>query len=160
MLSSTTFLTTVASPAPFLFEKEIKLPSIKLYYHLVLETEGGELDDERSLKFRQFVAAYARAKGGSLKAAACAQGKVFLLVGLDYTVSLADFVRDLKLVSRTFARKKLDAADFAYGDRFDAFTVSLSQLGRVQGYISRQTRLEKQESYASSWHPVTLGKNF
>ena len=156
MLSSTTFLTTVA--APYLFEKEFRLPDIKLYFHVVLETNGADFDDEQSRQFRQFVAGFVRAKGGSVKAVASAQGKVFLLVGLDHTQSLAEFVRELKLVSRTFAQRRLALSGFAFRETYEAFSVSLSQLERVQSYIARQTRLEKQEAYASSWQPLTGSK--
>ena len=154
MLSSTTFLTTVA--APFVFEKEFKLPDIKLYFHLVLETGGAaEFDDRQSRQFKQFLAGFVCAKGGSVKAIACTQGKVFLLVGLDHAKSLAEFVRELKLVSRTFAQRRLALSGFAFREIYEAFSVSLSQLERVQSYIARQTRLDKPESYASSWQPVT-----
>jgi REP element-mobilizing transposase RayT len=122
--------------------------------------DGEQLDDERSRLFKQYIASYVRTTGGSLKAAGCGQNKIYLLVGLNHTRSLADFVRDLKLVSRTYARRKLNAPGFFWQDEYEAFSVSLSQLERVRGYIGRQLKLESQESYASSWQPLTASKMY
>jgi putative transposase len=155
MLSSTTYLTTVAAShlAPALFERQ-KEP-IRLYFHLVLGTAGEFFTEDQSLRFKQYVAGFVRATNGTVKALTCAQGKVYLLVGLEHTRSLADFVRDLKLVSRTFARKKLNHPAFSWRDDYEAFSVSLSQIERVRCYIHRQTRLDRQESYADSWQRVS-----
>jgi hypothetical protein len=160
MISSTTFLTTVAAPgfSPYPFEQ--KLSAIKLYFHVVLRTDGADFVEEQKMRFKQYIAGFVRTTGNSVKAVNFAQGKVYLLVGLDHTRSLGDFVRDLKLVSKTFAQKKLGAGGFGWLDQYEAFTISLSQIERVRSYIGRQTQLKRQESYASSWQPISESKMF
>jgi SOS response regulatory protein OraA/RecX len=61
-------------------------------------------------------------------------------------------VRELKLFSATFAARRLGAKNFAWREKYDAFTVSLSQVERVCAYIRRQKWLDRQESYAESWN--------
>ncbi len=152
MFSSIDQLTTVASgsPMPFWENPEPVLPN--LYFHLVLRFNGAELSDDRELRLKKYIAGFVRKTGGSIQAVSFAKDRAHLLIGLSQFCALGTFIRELKLVSATFASRKLGAEDFGWQEKHEAFTVSLSQIERVCGYIYRQNRLERQESYASSWN--------
>lgn len=150
MFSSIDQLTTVISGAPVPFWE--KTESAPLYFHLVLRVDSEILDDEREIQLKKYIAGFVRKTGGCIKTVSFAQNRVHLLVGLSQFCALGTFVRELKLVSATFAKRKLGAENFEWREKYEAFTVSLSQIERVRSYISRQKWLDEQESYASSWN--------
>jgi len=135
MLSSIDQLTTVLSNAPMPFWEKIEPVSSSLYFHLVLRIDGGLLSDEQELKLKKYIAGFVRRTGGHLKSVSFAQNRVHLLVGLSQFCALGTFVRELKLVSAAYANRKLGAADFVWREKYDAFTVSFSQIERVRSYL-------------------------
>ena len=152
MFSSIDQLTTVISGAPVPFWG--KNESAPLYFHLVLQVSGEIPDDEREIQLKKYIAGFVRKTGGSIKTVNFVQNRVHLLVGLSQFCALGTFVRELKLVSATFAKRRLGAESFEWCERYEAFTVSLSQIDRVRSYISRQDKLDEQESYAASWNRI------
>jgi len=153
MFSSFDQLTTVVSgaPVPFWEKNEAAAP---LYFHLVLQVSDEILDDEREMQLKKYIVGFVRKTGGSIKTVNFAQKRVHLLIGLSQFCALGTFVRELKLVSATFAKRRLGVESFEWRERYEAFTVSLSQIDRVRNYISRQNRLDEQESYAESWNRI------
>ena len=154
MLSSIDQLTTVISGAPMPFLVKIEPVSSHLYFHLVLRMDGEILSDEQELSLKKYIAGFVRKTGGSVRTIDFAQNRVHLLIGLSQFCALGTFVRELKLVSSVYTRRKLDAKNFEWRDKYEAFTVSWSQIERVNSYIRRQKSLNLQESYASSWNRI------
>jgi hypothetical protein len=54
------------------------------------------------------------------------------------TKALEQFLRELKLLSQTWVRRKLQIPEFAWQDGSETFTVSLTQLERVKAFIHRR----------------------
>jgi hypothetical protein len=152
MFSAIDQLTTVASGAPMPYLQKIEALSPNLYFHLVLRFEGEIAGEEQEMRLRQYIACFVRKTGGSVQSVSVARDRVNILVGLSQFRALGTFVRELKLVTATFARRKAGAANFAWREKYDAFTVSMSQIERVCGYIRRQKWLDDEESFASSWN--------
>jgi len=151
MLSVIEHLTTVVStsPLPFLVQNA---PSADLYFHLVLKFDGADLSDEQAANLRKYIAGFVRQKGANIKSAAFAGDRAHLLIGLSQFCAPGTFVRELKLVSSVYAKRKLGADGFKWREKYDALTVGLSQINQVKNYISRQKTLDEQESYASDWN--------
>jgi len=154
MFSAIDQLTTVISGAPLPFLEKIEPVSSHLYFHLVLQTAGEILNDEQELNLKKYIAGFVHRTGGSIKTVSFAQNRMHLLIGLSQFCALGTFVRELKLVSAVYTRRKLGAGNFEWCEKYDALTVSWSQIERVQNYIRRQKWLDKQESYASSWNRI------
>lgn len=154
MLSPIDQLTTVVSTVPPAFLKKNETTALNLYFHLVLKTDGEILDNEQELSLKKYIAGFVRKTGGNVKAVCFVQEHVHLLVGLSQFCALGTFVRELKLISATCIRRKLGAENFVWQEKYEAFTISLSQIERVCDYIWRQKWLDKQESYASSWQQI------
>ena len=151
-------LTTVVSTMPFVFLQKCAPNSNKkaasrsdLCFHLVLRFENAMFSEFERVQFEKYIVGFIGAAGATKEAVGLNGGRVHLLVGLPQTRSLADFVREFKLLSRNFARRKLNAEYFVWQEECDAFTISSSQIGSVKNYIRRQVRLETPETYASSW---------
>jgi REP element-mobilizing transposase RayT len=155
MLSSFDQLTTVVSGAPMPFLQKFEPVSSSLYFHFVLRMDGAALSDEQASGLKKYITGFARRAGSRISTVSVAQNRVHILVGLSQFCALGTFVRELKLFSATFAQRKLGAENFAWCERYEAFTVSLSQIERVCSYIRRQQSLDKQESYASSWNRLS-----
>jgi REP element-mobilizing transposase RayT len=153
MFSPIDQLTTIVSGAPQPFWKKTESPA-PLYFHLVLRVNSEISDDEQETQLKKYIAGFIRKTGGSIKTINFAQNRVHLLVGLSQFCALGTFVRELKLVSATFAKRRLGAENFGWCEKYEAFTVSLSQIERVRDYISRQKWLDEQESYAASWNRI------
>jgi hypothetical protein len=154
MFSAIDQLTTVVSGVPMPFLQKIEPVSSSLYFHLVLQLDGAFLDDEQELNLKKYITCFVRKAGGSVATVSFVQNRVHILVGLSLYCALGTFVRELKLISATFAKRKLGAENFVWQERYDAFTVSLSQIERVCSYIRRQKMLDHPESYASSWNRI------
>jgi REP element-mobilizing transposase RayT len=160
MLSSFDQLTTVVSSARIPFLQKIEPAASDLYFHLVLRIKGEILDAEQEFQLKKYIICFVRRTGGRIQAADFAQERVHLLVGLSQFCAPGIFIRELKLVTSTFARRKLGAKKFGWQEKFDAFTVSLTQIERVGNYISRQKWLDAPESYASSWNRIASRELF
>ena len=150
-------LTTVASTLPFVFWQKCaanlnnKAASRSdLCFHLVLRFENAMFSELERGQFEKYIVGFIRAAGATKETVGLNSGRVHLLIGLPQTSALVDFVREFKLLSRNFARRKLNAEYFAWQEEWDAFTISSSQIESVKNYIRRQVRLETPETYASS----------
>jgi REP element-mobilizing transposase RayT len=156
MISSIDQLTTVVSGAPMPFFERLEpiAAASSLYFHLVLRVKGEILSDEQEENLKKYIAGFVRKTGGQVKSLSFAQNRVHVLVGLSQFCALGTFVRELKLVSATYTKRKLGAENFGWEEKYDAFTVSWSQIERVGSYIRRQKWLETEESYASSWNRI------
>ncbi len=152
MFSAIDQLTTVASGSPMPFKQKFEPVSSSLYFHLVLRTDGAPLSDEQELNLKKYMTGFVHRAGGRINLVSFAQNRVHILVGLSQFRALGTFVRELKLISATYAARKLGVENFGWKEKYEGFTVSLSQVERVCSYIRRQKWLTEQESYASSWN--------
>lgn len=153
-------------PLHFQSKNTGKLPARKikttlnLYFHIVLKFEDEIFPEVQDEKLEKYIVGYARAKGADVEAVGIVGNRLHLVIALPQTFALADFVREIKLVSSIFAKRRLGFGNFLWRTDYDAFTVSLSQIERICRYVRRQVNFQKQESYASSWHPVSLRRLF
>ena len=154
MLSAIDQLTTVISGAPVFFVPKIEPAASNLYFHLVLRTDDARLSKEQQSNLKKYIASFVRRAGCNLRTVSFAKDRVHLLIGLSQFCALGTFVRELKLISATFAKRKLGTENFVWREKYDAFTVSRSQIKRVRAYIRRQEMLDVQESYAASWNRI------
>ena len=73
---------------------------------------------------------------------------VHILCRLSRSVSVADFVRDLKRESSKWLKtKSRDLGNFHWQDGYGVFSVSPSHLEAVRTYVANQERRHKSESF-------------
>lgn len=153
-------LTTIKSTLPLNFFSEISVRKINLYFHIVLKMNDKNIVEFFKPVFKKYIAGFVKATGGSLEAITIVEDRLHILVGLQETESLAAFIGKLKIVSKTFARRRMKAENFSWLNEYEAFTVGRSQIDSVKSYIRRQNKVEKQESYNSSWQVMKISKVF
>jgi REP element-mobilizing transposase RayT len=130
--------------------------TLSLQYHIVFHLDKDcVIDDAWRKPFYKYIAGCLRALRCDLEAIGGADDHVHLLVSLNSTDTLADVVRRLKLLSQSWARRSGTCGNFAWQEDFQAFTVSLSQSGRVKRYILNQKQHHRRfgsiENYPASW---------
>ncbi len=72
---------------------------------------------------------------------------VHLLVGLNATHCLADFMRELKKSSSTWVHREVGIANFAWQEGYGAFTVSPPTREGVQKYIANQEEHHRKKTF-------------
>jgi hypothetical protein len=110
-----------------------------LYYYIVLTCVNAQFETAAREKFYNFLAGTIRTAGGAPEAIGSNGREIHLLVGFDsFDTAPADFIRRLKLLSASWARKKIGATDFAWSEKVQAITISESQRERVRRRIFNQ----------------------
>lgn len=156
--------TTIACtsvPAPFSPKFDSFETMNNLHYQIVLRAaEANLIEENHRLPFYKYLASCVKICGGSVESIGGAPNRVHLLVALPSSKALAQFLRELKLLSQTWARRKMQIPHFSWQDGVEAFTVSPTQRERVKSYIHRQAAYYRQhgsqEEYAESWRRNAL----
>ncbi|MDB6152521.1 MAG: Transposase like protein [Chthoniobacteraceae bacterium] len=92
-----------------------------------------------------------RNEGGVAEAVGGVNDHVHLLIGPKATVSLADFVRDVKAVSSRWVHEEITERGFASQEVYGAFTVSASQRDHVRLYIARQEQHHQRQTFQEEY---------
>jgi len=118
-----------------------------LYYYIVLTADNAEFETEAREKFYNFLAGTIRTGGGAPEAIGGNGSEIHLLIGLDSLAAKpADFVRRLKLLSASWAQRKIGAIDFAWSEKVQAIAISESQRERVRRRIFAQNNRRLSEN--------------
>ena len=159
MLSTVDSSATTVCDAPALLNFPRQTTAAKplsLQYHIVFHLDKDcVIDDEWRKPFYKYIAGCLRALKCDLEAIGGSGDHVHLLVSLNSTDTLADVVRRLKLLSQSWVRRNISCRNFSWREDFQAYTVSLSQSGRVRRYILNQKEHHRRfgaiENYPASW---------
>ena len=135
--------TTIAytvQPAAFSTKFDSAETMFNLHYQIVLRVadEANLIEEKWRLQFYKYLANCVKICGGKVETIGGTPDHVHLLIVLCSTKALDEFLRKLKLLSRTWVRRKLQIPNFAWQNGGEAFTVSPAQRERVKTYIQRQ----------------------
>jgi putative transposase len=112
-----------------------------IYYHIVYSTKGrrAAFSESEMARLCQYKAGIVRSLKSTLHIANGPADHVHMLVSLDPSTSLAEFVRTVKASSSKWVHQSLPQLEhFAWQDGYAAFTVSHSGLEKVTAYIRGQ----------------------
>lgn len=112
-----------------------------LHYHIIFSTKEriADITPELQPRLIEYIGGIIRAHNGKLIAAGGTTDHMHLLLSTTQQMSIAEVVRLIKTnsskwVHETYPKKQ----DFAWQTGYAAFTVSYSNLGKVQQYIANQ----------------------
>lgn len=139
MFSEYRFYETTVACSPKSSLRLINQKKPYLYYYIVLTAENAGFETAERAKFYNFLAGTIRTAGGAPEAIGGGANEFHLLVAFDSShAAPADFIRRLKLLSASWAQRKIGAIDFAWSEKFQAITISESQRERVRQRIFNQ----------------------
>ena len=112
-----------------------------LIYHIVFSTKNRQplITDAHQSRIYEYIGGTIRALGGISLAINGTEDHVHLLAKLRPDKALSDVLRDLKANASGWMHNVFpDMKDFSWQRGYGAFTVSQSNIEKVQDYIARQ----------------------
>src|SRR6266487_5143628 len=121
---------------------------LSLHFHIVFSTKKRRrfIRADWLSPLHKYLGGTVRGLGGLAEAVGGVEDHVHLLVGLKATHCLADFMRELKKASSTWAAENHEPA-FGWQDGYAAFTVSATHCAAVRRYIANQHDHHKKCSF-------------
>jgi putative transposase len=117
---------------------------LSLHYHVVFSTKDRRpfIKTNWRDRFHEYLGGTVRGLGGIPEAVGGVDDHVHLLIGLPATVRLADFMRELKKATSTWAADRHEPL-FGWQDGYAAFTASATHTGPIRQYILNQEKHHK-----------------
>jgi putative transposase len=124
---------------------------VHLAYHVVFSTKGriACINNELSPQLHAYIAGIARGLGGKTLIVNGVADHVHLLVQLPATISVAEFVRDIKANSSKWMHEEMGIprSKFSWQTGYGCFSVSKSNLSNAQKYIAKQEEHHRKISF-------------
>ena len=113
---------------------------LALYYHLIFSTADRAplIEPEWRARLHQYLGGTVNRLGAQSLGVGGTNDHVHLLVELQATHRLADFMRELKKASSSWTRDQIGRTGFAWQKGYAALTVSASVVPKVRSYIEGQ----------------------
>ena len=129
---------------------------LSLYYHPVFSTKNREpwFTDDLLPRAHAYLRGCVRTAGGVAEAIGGVDDHVHILVSLRSTHRLADVLRDVKQKSSEWFHEATRRSAFAWQEGYGAFTVSRSNVGRVQAYIRNQESHHRRRSFQTEYRTL------
>ena len=127
---------------------------VSLNYHLIFSTKGREptLADDLRPRLFEYVGGILRADGSRLLAAGGMPDHTHWLVSLHQKTSVADTLRVIKTNSSKWIHESFpDLQGFAWQAGYGAFSVSLSNLEKVEAYLHGQEEHHKRVTFQEEY---------
>jgi putative transposase len=112
-----------------------------LLYHIVFSVKDRQplITDEYQSRLYDYIGGTIRGQGGILLGVGGMKDHIHVLAKLRPDKALSDVLRDLKANASGWLHEIFpEMKDFAWQNGYGAFTVSASQVEKVQSYIARQ----------------------
>jgi REP element-mobilizing transposase RayT len=121
---------------------------LSLHYHLVFATKNREpiIAPDWRERLHEYLGGTVVGLGGISERVGGVADHVHLLVGLNSTHCLADFMRELKKAGSVWVHEEIGFAQFAWQEGYAAFTVSATARPAVRRYIENQEEHHRQKS--------------
>jgi REP element-mobilizing transposase RayT len=126
-----------------------------LLFHIVFGTKERFpfINSDLRPEFYRYMAGIVKGLGGIVLEIGGIEDHVHLLVKLNPTLCLSDFLRDLKSNSSAWAKQN-GIRKFAWQRRYGAFTVSESQRDIVRKYIQNQEKHHKKFDFRTEFETM------
>ena len=120
---------------------------LSLHYHLVFSTKDRRalIEPAWETQLHEYIGGTVNGLGGFNQGVGGTADHVHLLVGLKSTHCLADFMRELKKATSSWAHQHNKM--FAWQEGYGAFTVSPTARNAVRRYIANQAQHHAKKSF-------------
>ena len=120
-----------------------------LYFHLVFSTKDRlpTITKDWLAKLHAYLGGIIRNQKGVALAVGGINNHVHLLVSLNATHCLSDFMRELEASSSGWVHREIGLKEFGWQIGYGAFTVSPNNLERVKKYVLNQERHHQKQTF-------------
>ena len=125
---------------------------LSLHYHIVFSTKGRSrtIAEPWREELHAYIGGIIRDMGAVARSIGGTGDHVHVLAGLKATLTLADAVRQMKRGSSAWIHQH-GVRQFAWQEGYGAFTVSPSQLNKVQHYITNQIAHHRKRTFEEEY---------
>ena len=123
-----------------------------LHYHIIFCTKGRRrmIAEPWRMELHAYIGGIIRDIGAIARSVGGPGDHVHILAGLKATHTLADVVRQIKRGSSAWIHEH-GVKKFAWQEGYGAFTVSPSQLSKVQRYIANQIEHHRKKTFEEEY---------
>ncbi len=133
---------------------------IQSLHHIVIRTKYSEnvLTEEHSEELYRYIWGYVKNKKSFLYRINGMPDHIHILVGIHSTISLSDFVKELKTSSNSWLKDNRDKfPDFkSWGEKYAAFTLRYQEKDIVINYIKKQREHHKKETFQDEYRRLIV----
>ena len=124
-----------------------------LYFHLVFSTKDRlpMIATDWKDKLHAYLGGIVRNQKGVALAVGGIDNHVHLLISLNATHCLADFLRELKASSSGWVHREIGLKEFGWQVGYGAFTVSPNNLERVKNYVLNQEAHHQKQTFEDEY---------
>jgi putative transposase len=125
---------------------------LSLHYHIIFSTKGRSriIADPWREELHAYIGGITRDIGAIPRAIGGTGDHIHVLLGLKATHTLADAVREMKRGSSVWIHQK-GVGKFSWQEGYGAFTVSPSQLTKVEQYIANQVEHHRTKTFEEEY---------
>jgi REP element-mobilizing transposase RayT len=126
----------------------------QIYYHLVFRTKNSvqSIDEKHKENLYKYIWGIVKNKNCKLYRINGMPDHIHLLTDLHPSISLADFVKEIKVASSIWLKQNNLFPKFeAWAEGYGAFTISQNEKERVMDYIKNQEEHHKEFSFADEY---------
>ncbi|HPW67742.1 MAG TPA: transposase [Salinivirgaceae bacterium] len=128
---------------------------IQSLHHIIIRTKNSEnvIPNEHSEELYRYVWGYVQRKKSFLYRVNGMPDHIHLLVGIHASISLADFVKELKTSTNKWLKSNRDKfPNFKYwGEQYAAFTIRYQEKDSTIEYIKNQREHHKKEDFKTEY---------
>ncbi len=131
----------------------------KILYHIVFRTKHSKntIPNDKSEILYRYVWGFLENKKCKLFRINGLPDHLHLLIELHPSLSIADFVRELKISTNTFLKNHQDFPDFeAWAEGYAALTYSKNELETVKNYIANQREHHAKTTFAEEYRKLLI----
>jgi len=126
----------------------------QLIYHIVIRTKHSQptIVNEHSNELYRYIYGFIRNKKSVLHRINGTPNHIHILVALHSTLSLSNFVKELKTSTNSWIKQSGKFPNFqSWGKKYSAFTLRYQERERVIEYIKNQREHHKQETFVDEY---------
>ena len=132
-----------------------------LYFHIVFSTKDHLplITIDWKEKLHAYLGGIVRNQKGVALAVGGIDNHVHLLISLNATHCLSDFMRELKASSSGWIHREIGLKNFKWQVGYGAFTVSPNNLERVKNYILNQEKHHRKQKFEEEYVSLLKASN-